>query len=343
MKRWLTLLIGPMISVVIIYVLIGDDIDAVHVELMRARYIYLLPTALLLIFSLMTRAMRWRVLLDERISWWHAFHILNVGYFLSGVLPLRVGDLARAWMVTRLDTPIPAFKAISTIIIERLLDVLALVAMIGLMLVLLDVPSQLTTLGVIVGVAALSGGLLLAWAAMRPEWLLKAVAWLEGRFMRLKSFDLETRLVHFLDGIKPMGNPAIAFGALFWSGMSWLLSLAAGYVLLFFLFDEPTFAATVSLIVLATSSVALPAVPGNLGPFEGAVVGGLLIGGMINSATPPENAPAVATGVVLHALTLGIYTTLGIIGLMVEHASVKQITSATRDFSSEPAMLESAS
>lgn len=343
MKRWLTLLIGPVISIAIIYILIGQDLDAVHTELTRAHYEYLVPTAVLLVFSLMTRAMRWHVLLDERVSWWHAFNILNVGYFLSGVLPLRVGDVARAWMVTRLETPIPAFKAISTIVVERLLDVLSLVGMIGLMLMALDVPSEVTTAGAIVGTLALLGGIVLAWIAMRPQVLFAVLQWFLSRFPTLERFDLETRLAHFIDGIKPISKPRIAVGALLWSGVSWMFSLAAGYVLLFFLFETPTFAASVSLVVLSTMSVALPAVPGNLGPFEGAVVGGLLIGDMITSASPPENAPAVATGVVLHALTLGIYVTLGIVGMANEHASVKQITKATRDFTSEPAMLESVS
>lgn len=343
MKRWLTLLIGPLFSIVIIYLLVGQDIDAVRAELSRARYEYLIPTGVLLVVSLMTRAMRWHVLLDGEVSWWHAFNILNVGYFLSGVLPFRAGDLARAWMVTRLDEPVPAFKAISTIVVERLLDVLALVAMIGLMLVLLDVPAEVTTAGAVIGVLALIGGLMLSGFAMCPQLLFKILAWVLERFPLLQRFDLENRLQHFLDGIKPMSKPSVAFGALFWSGISWLMSLLAGYVLLFFLFDEPTVAATVSLIVLATMSVALPAVPGNLGPFEGAVVGGLFIGGMITSASPPENAPAVATGVVLHALMLGIYSGLGIIGLLQEQASVKEITTATRDFDPEHAVLESVS
>jgi hypothetical protein len=84
--------------------------------------------------------------------------------------------------------------------------------------------------------------------------------------------------------------------------------------------------------VFSTMSVAIPAVPGNLGPFEGAVVGGLWIGGMIPAATSPENAPAVVLGVVLHALTLTIYVTLGLIGLYVEQASVRQVTEGAQEF-----------
>ncbi len=326
------LALGPVVSIAIIYALVGSDIDAVRDELAQARYVYLLPTGALLILSLLTRAVRWHILLDHKITIWHSFHITNTGYFLSGVLPLRLGDLARAWMVKRLDVPVAGFTAISSIVVERLLDLLALVAMLGVMLVLLDVPPEVASAGVFIAVMALAGGVVLAALSARPQWAFRMLRWAIQRLPFLKRLDAERRFENFIEGIQPMSKPRVAFGALMWTGISWLCSLAAGYVLLFFLFDEPTVAATVSLIVLASLSVALPAVPGNLGPFEGAVVGGLWIGGMVTAASPPENAPAVATGVVLHALTLGIYVTLGMIGLSVEQASLRQVTSGAQEF-----------
>ena len=335
MKKWFTLALGLMISVAIIYALIGKDFDAIQDELANAHYIYLVPTTLLLVMSLATRAIRWNILLNDRSTVWNCFHILNIGYFLSAVLPLRLGDFARAYMMTRQETPVPSFVSISTIVVERLLDLLALVAMIGMMLVLLDVPIEVTTVGAFFSLAALSGGVVLAALAYRPQFAFALLAQLSKRLPLLEKLNAEKRLEHFIEGIRPMGIPRIAIGALLWSGISWLLSLAAGYVLLFFLFDTPTLAATLSYIVFATMSVALPAVPGNLGPFEGAVVGGLWIGGMITSASPPANAPAVATGVVLHAITLGIYVSLGILGLLLQHTSVKQITTGTREFIQE--------
>lgn len=332
MKKWLSFVVGFVISIGIIYLLVGEDVGAVGDELSHARYIYLLPTGILLIISLMARAVRWHFLLNRKVSVWHSFHITNIGYFLSGILPLRIGDVARAWMTTRLDEPVAAFTAISTIVVERLLDLLALLIMMGMMLVLLDVPAELTSVGIVIAFAAFSGGLVLTGLAARPQWAFHVLHRLLAWFPILKRFDLENRLQHFVNGIQPMSNPRVAFAALIWTSIAWFWSLAAGYVLLFMMFDAPTIAATVSLIVLATVSVAIPAVPGNLGPFEGAVVGGLWIGGMISSAKSPDNAPAVALGVALHALTLTIYVTLGLIGLWIEQASVRQVTEGAQDF-----------
>jgi len=332
MKKWLSFVFGFVISIGIIYLLVGQDIGAVGDELSKARYIYILPTGLFLVISLLTRAIRWHFLLNRKVSVLHSFHITNVGYFLSGVLPLRIGDVARAWMTTRLDEPVAAFTALSTIVVERLLDMLALLIMMGMMLVLLDVPRELTSIGIVIAAAAFSGGIILAGIAAKPQWAFNILHRLLARFPILNRLDLENRFQHFVDGIQPMSHPRVAVTVLIWTSFSWFWSLAAGYVLLFMMFDVPTLAATLSLIVFSTMSVAVPAVPGNLGPFEGAVVGGLWIGGMIPAATSPENAPAVVLGVVLHALTLTIYVTLGLTGLWVEQASVRQVTEGAQEF-----------
>lgn len=337
MKKWFTLALGPLISIAIIYALVGQDISAVRDELSKAHYLYLLPTALLLILSLGARSVRWHILLDGKVSLTHSFHILNIGYFLSGILPFRAGDIARAWMTTRLSPPVPAFRTLSTLVVERLLDLLSLVALIGLMLVLLDVPVEVTSAGIVIGVAALAGGIVLVVLSSHPQWAFKLLEKFSHWFPWLKRLDLEARLQHFVDGIQPMSSLRVASGALVWTGIAWSFSLAAGYALLFILFDTPTLAAAASLVVLATLSVALPAVPGNLGPFEGAVVGGLWIGDMIASVSPPDNAPAVAVGVVLHALTLGIYVTFGLIGLAAEQASIRQVTDGAQKLAHEAA------
>ena len=55
------------------------------------------------------------------------------------------------------------------------------------------------------------------------------------------------------------------------------------------------------MIVLLALAVAIPSVPGNLGTFEAAGVGGLWIAGVIASVDAPDNAPAVALSLLLHA------------------------------------------
>jgi uncharacterized membrane protein YbhN (UPF0104 family) len=171
--------------------------------------------------------------------------------------------------------------------------------------------------------------------AARPKWAYQileiGLRWLP----LLKRLNLEDRLEHILAGIQPIGRPKLAINVVFWTALSWFFSILAGYILLFMLFDSPTLEAAALFVVLGSFSVALPAVPGNLGPFEGSVVGGLWIAGLIDKASAPENAPAVAFAVTLHALLLGLYIVFGLIGLYAEQTSVRQVRRGATAFSQE--------
>jgi uncharacterized protein (TIRG00374 family) len=326
MKRILLLMAGAILSVALIYLLVGRDIDAIWDDLGKANYIYTLPTLVLIFLSIFMRALRWRVLLNGQISLRHSFHINNIGFFMTGVIPLRVGDLARAWIVTQLDPPVPGFMALSTIVIERLLDVLAILAMFGLMLVLIDLPAEVTSMGIFMSAAAaVAAGTLIVLAA-RPYWAFRMLDWFQGWIPLLRKPQWRAALENFIRGIQVMGNPRTAATAVLWTVVGWLLDILTAYVILFMMFDSPTLTAAVSMIILAGLSVALPTLPGNLGPFEGAIVGGIWIGGMIDKLTPPDNAPAVVVAVTLHILTLGMYILLGLIGLSVERMSLRQVT-----------------
>jgi len=87
LKKWLSFGLGGAISIGIFALLVGSELGAVQDELERANYFYLVPCAVFLIAGLITRGIRWRYLLDRRVSLKHCFHIINVGYFLSGILP----------------------------------------------------------------------------------------------------------------------------------------------------------------------------------------------------------------------------------------------------------------
>lgn len=329
MKKWVSLSISLIISIIIFVLLIGSDLTVIQHELANGHYIFLIPGSILFIVGVWTRAIRWRVLLNNEISVTDSFHMINIGYFLSGILPLRLGDVARAWLVTRRDEPIAGFTALSTIVVERLLDLLAVLVMLGLTIALIDVPSEVSSAGITLAVLALIGGLGLAFLAAKPHIATILLETAERLLPILKRFNLHPILENFIAGIQPMSQPLVAGKVLLWSGISWLFSVGAGYFFLFTMFDDPTLTATLGFIVLGSFSVALPAVPGNLGPFEGAIVGGLWVGGLISSASSPENAPAVAFAAVLHGVTLGIYIVLGIIGLYAQQASLGQIKAGT--------------
>lgn len=317
---------GVLLSLTLIYLMLGRDFAAVSAQFARANYLYVLPCIAFLMISMLTRALRWQWLIHHQLSLWHSFHISNISYFVNSLLPLRAGDLTRAWMTTRLDPPIPAFLTLSTVIVERLFDLLALLGLFGLTLILLPVPPQITALGTGIALTVVIGTIGLIVIAVKPEWFRGLLSRLRGSV--LERLRLEARFEHFVSGLRPIGQAPIMAGALGWTVIGWLVDVAAGWLILWILFPAPSLASAIAMIFLVGVSMALPALPGNVGQFETGVVVGLWAAGLIASLDPADYAPAVAVGVTFHAATLFVTTLLGVIGLWSQRVSLGQVATA---------------
>jgi len=103
MKRWQSLTLGLVISVVSLYVAInGVDLNKLGDAFAHARWIYVIPALICLLLSLICRGLRWQALVERRTSAIHAFHITNIGYLFNTLLPFRLGELARIYLATQL-------------------------------------------------------------------------------------------------------------------------------------------------------------------------------------------------------------------------------------------------
>jgi uncharacterized protein (TIRG00374 family) len=334
MKRWQSLLLGLVISAATLaYVLHGIDFSTFGSELTRGRYLYLVPALALIVLGLVLRGVRWRVLLDDKIELGHSFHIMNVGYFFNAWLPLRLGEVARAFLVTRLKPPLSIFTALSSIVVERVTDLLAVVVLIVLAMNITAVSPEIKAAAQATGVIAVAGIIVLMLFAAR-------------RALAHRILDVTLRLLPFLerlhlrqiadrvlDGLTPLASVRGIFGTLLWTALSWLTSIAAGFVLLYVYYDTPTPEAALLMIAVASIAIALPAVPGNVGPFEAAVVVGLQAGGLVGGNLPEERA--VAFAVLLHIVNVGSYAFLGFIGLAQERISFSEVVRSARQLASK--------
>src|SRR5690606_9738002 len=114
LRHWRIGLLGLVVSLLAIYLIVSQvDLNRLGVALRTARYEYVLPAALLLVVGLATRAARWRVLLSGALPLGRAFSITNVSYLVNGLLPLRIGEVARAVLANRVTPPVPVLKSAS--------------------------------------------------------------------------------------------------------------------------------------------------------------------------------------------------------------------------------------
>src|ERR1051325_8627040 len=98
MKRWQSILLGVLITVVTLYYALHNvGWDSLGNVLAQGRYIYLIIAILLTFIALLIRAFRWRSMLNQRIELAHSFNILTTSYLFYNILPFRLGEVVRMY------------------------------------------------------------------------------------------------------------------------------------------------------------------------------------------------------------------------------------------------------
>ena len=324
-------LVGLVISVLaLVFVINQINVDQFWQALLSARYEYLLPCILFLLLGLVTRALRWQVLLQGQVPLRRAFSIMNVAYLVNGILPLRMGELGRIYLLTRLPEPVAAPKATATIIVERLLDLLAVLGLMVIALATGPLPSEIQTAGIAAGLMMALGFVLLFIMVTQRALANRVLDALLSRFTLLARLPLKDWLNQFLDGLRPIQQGAAFSQALLWTAISWLFSVIAGYWLMFAFFEQASWATTALFIAAAAFSIAVPAVPGNIGPYEASILLALSAMGY------EQGGSAVAFALTVHAVNVLVHASTGIIGFVQEGVSLGQLSRGVQQMRQSP-------
>ncbi|MGQ9889557.1 MAG: lysylphosphatidylglycerol synthase transmembrane domain-containing protein [Aggregatilineales bacterium] len=322
-RGWHIGLIGVAISAAAVIAILSQvDLRLLGDALAQARYVYLIPTFLLLFAGQVTRAARWQALLNGGLRLGRAFRILNVSYLVNGVLPLRLGEVARVYLATRAEPPVRLFTSASTVIVERLLDLLAVLILLGMALAISPtLPAEYRTAGLASALTLSAGFAVLVALANQRNLAHQLLSLVEPAVPAALRRRAAGWLDSFLDGLLPLARLDMLLTVLFWTGVSWGLSAGAGYVLMFAFFDQASWAATFLYIAAAAFAIAVPAVPGNIGTYEWAVMLALSALGY----GEPTNPVLVSFAVVVHGINLALYAVFGGLGIVQEGMTLGQL------------------
>jgi uncharacterized protein (TIRG00374 family) len=254
------------------------------------------------------RAWRWQSLLGPigGASFRSAFRTMVIGFAANLLLPARVGELLRAYLLARQEQLDPA-AAFATVIVERLLDLCTVLLLFALALFLagIDVGPEIEALGLVAAGASVVGLGGLFVLAGHPErlgrWAGRLARHLPERAAKMVSHLVQT----FAEGLKVMRSPghlAVAFG---WSVPLWL-SIALGILFVSWAFDL-TISFVGSFLVVGYLAVGVAApTPGATGGFHY-----MYLAAMTQFFRAPADA-AGAAAVVLHLVSFIPVTLLGL-------------------------------
>lgn len=240
----------------------------------------LLAAVVLATLTFPLRLIRWRLLLrGDRGQAYPAgplWHAVALGFMANNVLPLRAGELVRAYAASRL-AGIRFATVLSSIAVERIFDGLTVVALLSLALLTPDLPASISVGGVSVAHVAQMGGVVGGVALLVAILFLTAPLAAERLVRRVLPWQrLADRIVGLIEEIRQglivLRTPARLLAVLFWSLVLWLGNALAFYVG-FWSFDIPvSYAGALLLQGLLVLGISIPSTPGFFGPFEAVIV-----------------------------------------------------------------------
>jgi hypothetical protein len=93
-------------------------------------YFWLLPALAMVMISFWLRAVRWQIILTSarKITVWHAFHPMMIGFMINCVLPGRLGEIARPAILQKKEK-VPFATGLATVAAERIFDICLLLVL----------------------------------------------------------------------------------------------------------------------------------------------------------------------------------------------------------------------
>jgi uncharacterized protein (TIRG00374 family) len=336
-KRVLQLLAGLAVSAVALWLTFrGKDVGLIWAEMKAADYRYLAPYLLVLAGIHLARTLRWGILLEPvaKVPFARLNAVSAVGFMALVVLPFRIGEFARPYLIAERPR-LRVSAALSSVVTERVVDGIFM----GLLLLaaLVAVPDgapgvAVIRVGALIVSAAFAGALGFLVVAYRNRALaVRATAWVLRPISARLAERVSGMMDAFIHGLRlvPSRGKVAAFFAL--TAVYWGLN-AGGMALLArgFGFDLSFVQACAVLGVLVVG-VMIPAGPGMVGTFQGAVVIGLSL--VAGSAAVRTRGAAYAN--VLWAAQIGFQVVLGLAYLFSRHIKVSQILGAPAEVGEE--------
>jgi len=276
----------------------------------------LLLVPLAFIFSAVTIcSFRWSRIAGNGTRVRETFVSLLIGLFVNNVLPVRIGELARGYVLSKKKGLSFAY-AFSTVLLDRFFDLTGL-----LLLTFLFFPSQSLPPHVSQAIRLLVGLLIVCvglFIVLSQERIANRIS---SRLVRLETSFLKRfaqRILEIQENLKRIGSPLTILFLIALSFCTWLSMAVALYFVTRTLGVHVPFASIPFVCALLNMGLTIPSSPGYVGVYHYLLVYLLSIFGV-------PKAEGFTVSLLYHASWYIPYTLLGFIFLVTENIKVKEI------------------
>jgi uncharacterized protein (TIRG00374 family) len=320
-KRWLP---GALISVALIAtILYFVDFRTMWESIRKADYRILGFAMILSFIWMVVRAKVWQTLLRDKPTYRDVLFTTSEGYLLNNFLPFRLGELGRAFLISR-KAGMQFGEVLPTIVIERVIDLAFSAAFLLVALTFVAGAEGSERIGYIVGVIVIIGLGIMYVLARNNQWALDLFHKLSVRWPSLQKFGGRF-LESFFAGLGVLTDGWLFARFLFWMTLDWVIALVAYYLMTLAFFHEAHWIWGFFILGAAAFGGAIPSLPGGVGTFDGAIAAALTL-----LTGDPSTALAVAlTARFYNYLNSGV---IGGIGLSREGQTLSGIYQQLMNF-----------
>lgn len=323
-RDWRSVLPGVAISVIsLIAVFYFADFRKLKNAIQLADYRYILLAIFVMLLWLAVRAAFWGTLLREKATYGDVFWTVNEGYLINNILPFRLGEVARALLLSQ-KAGIAFWEVISSILIERVMDLTIAVGLLMCTLPFVVGASWQGSAAVGTGIVILLVFIVLYLLARHHEWALRMFE----RVGKRAPFVLrlgKTAVPAFFNGLEVLTDGWLFLRAVGWDLLNWAIALLQYYILLLAFFPEGKLLWAAFALAVAALGISAPSSPGAVGVFEAAVVGALGLFGL-------DPSTALAMAITAHLLQYLVTGVLGAYGLAKDGESLMGLYRRVRRF-----------
>jgi uncharacterized protein (TIRG00374 family) len=320
-RRLLQLTLGLAISAGVILVLLQKtDVAAVSQAIGAADARLIGVAVAVYLFAMCIRTVVWGRLLSARVPRTTLFQIVIVGFAINFVMPLRVGEIARAYLLKHWSG-VDYGTSAASIISERVLDGVAVGSIILITLMFVPAPAYIFVLGVSVagGFAVLMACLVVA--STRGASLLAVTSALAARVPRRFAAGVDRLGRGFAAGLQPLRNWRALPGLLALSMAGWICQFLVFYLVMLALSMPASLPVALIGGGIAQFATLLPSAPGFVGTFDAVVMN------VVMDFLDVSLDTAAAYAVVVHTIVVVPMVVLGALVLWRANLSVGHVIS----------------
>jgi glycosyltransferase 2 family protein len=288
--NWKTAL-GILLSAgLLVWTLRGESPSDIWAVISRSNVALLVVAALVATAVFPLRAIRWRVILEPVapnvpvVQLWRA---TAVGMMVNNIYPARLGEIARAYALTRETHRVSLTSAVASLAVDRVFDALTLMLLLVGAMLAPEFPRGITIGGqpiqraaALFAVGALGLFVALYVIVVFPQHLARMYAAIVGRVAPRLVHRGSTIIHAFSEGLGVLRSPRRFAAVFFWALVHWLVNALAFWIGFKAVGIDVPFSAANFLQGIIAIGVALPSSPGFFGVFEAAAKVGLEVYGV---------------------------------------------------------------